>query len=233
MNKIIGTDAAKLAGLQIDTLQKYRAGQLSLEHWERFINMTPEIREERFGTWRRHPVLADLSAPVVTSPVEKFTLLADLGIITVSEAVSLDKFRTKNERNFYYHDENITDANFSNPSRILKPGDRLTVRAFKQVVPRTTSEERMKFLAEQKSVLTGAQGAALVFDQKRDQLPKGFWYASMDQKDRLWEDADRYRRVPEVYAYSVGGFSFNLGHFEHEWYDFNALLVFCDLPSGT
>lgn len=46
----IGADAAKLAGLQIDALTKFRSGQLSLDHFERFLNLSPEAREDRFGT---------------------------------------------------------------------------------------------------------------------------------------------------------------------------------------
>jgi hypothetical protein len=35
--------------------------------------------------------------------------------------------------------------------------------------------------------------------------------------------------VPEVNANNDGDFNFNLGNFENEWNDNNALLVFCDL----
>ena len=45
----IDADAAKLAGLLIDLLAKLRAGQLSLEQLERFLNLSLEAREERFG----------------------------------------------------------------------------------------------------------------------------------------------------------------------------------------
>jgi len=45
MNTIIGADAAKLAGLQIDLLQKIRNGQVTLEHLEWFSKLTKEGRE--------------------------------------------------------------------------------------------------------------------------------------------------------------------------------------------
>ena len=126
--------------------------------------------------------------------------------------------------------DNLTDVNFPNPTRVLKPGDKLRVRAFKQVVGgTTTSEERMAFLATQKAIHTGAQGASLVFDQKRDQLPKGKWYCSFDQKDRLWQDSDDYHRVPYLYANSDGDWNWNLGNFENSWNSDNALLCFCHL----
>lgn len=247
MNTIIGADAAKLAGLQIDALTKFRDGQLSLGHLERFLNLSPDAREDRFGDFKR-PVTE--AAPVVETPVDlpaeasaqagKFGLLADLGEITVpanyDHAKHLDSFRKKNKKKFYFYNDAITDANFSNPTRVLKPGDKFRVRAFKQIVGgSTTSEERMAFLAAQKAVHTGAQGASLVFEEKRDQLPKGYWYSSFDEKGRLWF-GEGLHRVPIVYASSDGDFSFNLGFFEEVWYGLNASLCFCDVPaesSGT
>ena len=178
-----------------------------------------------------------LQAVIPSEPVQKFALLADLGIITVpadyDHASQLDAFMKKNRKKFYSVNENITDANFPNPSRILKPGDRLWVRAHKQVVSgTTTSEERMAFLATLNSHHTGAQGVSLVFEQKRDQLPKGYWYLSFDEKKRLWEDAERSHRVPEVDVGSDGDFDFDLGYFEEPWDGLDVVLSFCDVPSS-
>ncbi|MBI3305539.1 hypothetical protein HYZ82_00170 [Candidatus Nomurabacteria bacterium] len=53
MNTIEADTATKLAGLQIDTLQKYRDRQITLDQWERFNNLSPEDREEQFGDWKR------------------------------------------------------------------------------------------------------------------------------------------------------------------------------------
>lgn len=170
---------------------------------------------------------------------EIFSLLVDLGIITVppdyDHATALAGFLEKNRNKFYGIDDNISDANFPNPSRVLKPGQKLHVRAFQQIVPGpTTSEERLAFLATQKAVHTGAQGASLVFEQKRDQLPKDRWYVSFDEPSRLWKDAAGHHGVAYVFAYSDGVFSdgvfdFSLGFFEHGWYDHHALLCFCDV----
>ncbi|MCX6731443.1 MAG: hypothetical protein NTX55_00410, partial [Candidatus Parcubacteria bacterium] len=220
MSNIIGADAAKLAGLQIDTLQKVRNGQITFDQWERFNNLSSDDREARFGDWKK------TRAEQLT---EKFALLADLGTITVPvdyvHATWLASFLEKNRKKFYGVNSNITDANFPNPTRILKPGDKLRVRAFKQVVGgTTTSEERMAFLKSQNAVFVGAQGTSLVFEQKRDQLPKGKWYCSFDEKMCLWEDADGGRRVPYVSVRSDGGFFFSLGYFEDVWSDDSALL---------
>gem|GEM_PF-1273864 len=172
-------------------------------------------------------------------PTTKFGLFVDLGIITVPDdyvhGTRLDSFKEKyqNEKvkSFYYYNDFITDANFSKPTRVLKPGDKLWVRAFEQTVSGlTTSEERMAFLAAQKAIHVGAQGASLVWEQKHDQLPKGKWYASFDEKENL-PFAGGCHRVPSVYAYSDGGFGFYLGSFENDWDDDFCLLCFCDPPA--
>lgn len=168
---------------------------------------------------------------------EKFTLLADLGTITVPDdydhATRLAVFREQNRDKFWGYNDNFTDANFPNPTRVLKPGDQLHVLAFKQAVGgTTTSEERMDFLHRQKAVFTSAQGASLVWEQKRDKLPKGYWYLSFDEKDRLWKDADGVHRVPWVSVYSDGVFDWSLGRFEGVWGGIGAILCFRDLPAG-
>ncbi len=228
MNTTIDADAARLAGLQIDTLQKVRSGQLTLDQWERFNNLSLDDREARLGGWKKSESVAP------AEPTEKFALLVDLGIITVPDdydyGTRLAKFMENNRGKLYGVNDNITDANFPNPSRVLKPGDKLRVRAFKQVVGgTTTSEERMAFLATQKAVHVGAQGASLVFEQKRNQLPKGRWYASFDKKERLWTDADGDHRVPGVCRHSGGDFRLSLGCFELDWIVDDCLLCFCDL----
>lgn len=49
MNEIIGADAAKLAGLQIDTLAKVRAGNITLAQWEWFNNLNDAERDQICG----------------------------------------------------------------------------------------------------------------------------------------------------------------------------------------
>ena len=164
---------------------------------------------------------------------KRFELLVDLGIITVPENyVHGKQLDSMNRKEFYFFNENLTDKNFANPTRILKPGDKLRVRAFKQNVSgTTTSEERMAFLASQNAIHTGAQGASLVYQQKRDQLPKGYWYCSFDKIDKLWKDAGGGRRVPGVGAHADGGFRLGLGGFESPWLDDRIILCFCDVPA--
>lgn len=230
--EIIDAGSAKLAGLQIDTLSKYRGGQLTLDHWYWFNNLTRSQRDMLSGADLK--VLESKVSKNLLAP-EKFALLVDLGIITVPKdydhRTCLAVFMKKNRKKFYPCgvNDNITDANFPNPSRILKPGDKLWVRVFEQVISgTTTSEERMTFLATQKAIHTGSQGASLVFDQKRKELPKNYWYSSFDEKDRLWKDAVSNHRVPNVFVDSGGDFGFDLCSFEGDWGDDDAFLCFCD-----
>ncbi len=165
---------------------------------------------------------------------EKFSLLLDLGIVTVPDdyvhETALAKFLEQNRKEFYDANKNITDCNFSNPTRVLKPGDKFRVRVFRQIADgETTSAERLNFLRQQKAVFVGAQGTTLVFNQKRDQLPKGKWYTSFDEPDRLWQDADGCHGVPYVRACSVGGFVWRLGDFEDDWSGGSCFLCFCEV----
>jgi len=213
-------------------------GEEQIAYYENHLGELREAIRRGFVLPVAEPVAqTDLPAEVLTQ-VGKFALLVDLGIITVPDdydhATCLAKFFERHQggkkKSFYYYNNDITDAHFPNPTRILKSGDKLHVRAFKQVVGgTTTSEERMAFLATQKAIHTGAQGASLIFDQKRDQLPKGKWYASFDGKDRLWADVDGDHRVPFVDAYSDGGFVFDLGLLEDVWSDYSAFFCFCDV----
>ena len=180
-----------------------------------------------------HEIKAKSQLPVVDE--EKFTLLVDLGVITIpDDYVHGKELGSLNQSDFYYFNKDITDKHFSNPSRILKPGDKLWVRAFKQVSSgSTTSVERMQLLAKQNAIHTGAQGASIVYKQKRNELPKGYWYSSLDEKDRLWKDADGFHRVPFVVADTGGDFEFDLGYFGNVWDSDDVVLCFCDVPPSA
>ena len=163
---------------------------------------------------------------------EKFVPLVDLGKITVPTGHRLVVFGKRSYKRFWHYDKALTDQNFPNPTRILKPGDRLWVRAFRQVVPgTTTSEERIDFCRRQEgNVFVGAQGASLVFDQKRDLLPKGLWYGSFDQREHLWKDTSGCYGVPNLVALRGGSFDFDLRCFERPRDDGDAFFSFRDLP---
>ena len=152
--------------------------------------------------------------------MEKFAEIADLGVIGVPRYLQLEVFREEMKDFFWEFEAAITSVNFKNPSRILAPSDRFHVRAFEQIVPGfTTVEERMVFCRRQVgNVFIGAQGIPVVF-QKRELLPKdpekkGRWYASFDEKDRLWRDRRGCYSVPNLVVLS-----------ESELYDFDLRCV--------
>ncbi|MDE2116774.1 MAG: hypothetical protein KGI79_02775, partial [Patescibacteria group bacterium] len=143
---IIGAETARWAGLQIDLHSKFRSGNLTPDQLEWWLNQPKDTREALMEGVK--PATKPLPP---SEPTEKFALLADLGIITVPDDYVHEKrlttFGKKNRKKFYPYNDAITDRNFPNPTRVLKPGDKLRVRAFKQVVVgTTTSEERMAFL---------------------------------------------------------------------------------------
>jgi hypothetical protein len=237
MTDSINADAATLAGLQIDFLQKFRGGQVTLNDFKMFLNLSAEDRAKRFGDWNAAREEFIHNIPSLWSVWMKFTLLEDFGVIVVPEeydhATYLTSFEKQNRGKFWYYDKDITDTNFSNPSRILKAGDRLQVKAFKQIVPgETLSAERIVFLHMQNAVYTGAQGAGLVFEQRCVKLQKGMRYVSFD-KVRLCEDVDLGRRVPVVVAKPEGDFRFDLESLGRSWNRKDAFLCFCELPSDT
>jgi len=150
----------------------------------------------------------------------KFALFVDLGIFTVpANYVLVSEFM---------------GGKFPNPSRILRPGDNLWVCAHNQIVSGTTSsEERLVFLASLGSYFIGAQGIKLLNDHKRNQLPRGYWYSSFDEKERLWEDSERYHRVPGVCVHSDSEFLFGLGYFEEPWLRNHVFFSYCYVPLGA
>lgn len=154
--------------------------------------------------------------------VENFALLIDLGIVTVPEGyvhrTRLGTFGKQNRKRFYYYDEKVSDENFSSPTRILRPGDRFHVRVFEQTVGGTTSsDERMAFLSVQNTVRVGAQGLSLVFEQKQHQLQKDKWYASFDEKRRLFIDQSGFNWVPGIGMHSDGAIELGVYCFQSPW----------------
>lgn len=188
-------------------------------HLEWFNNLKKDERDRLSG---------------ITSPDTRFGFVKTLDIVVPDGYVHetrLASFADAHRRKFYYYNDNLTDENFSRATNQLKPGQRFKVDVF-QIKETVTSEDCMEFLRIQKAILTSAQGVSLVFEQKRDELPKGRWHVSFDEKDALWQDAAGRRRVPVIDARPVGGFGFDLGRFEVPWDDDCCLLSFRDDQSA-
>jgi hypothetical protein len=209
----------------------YHQGRELLQALEK-AGLTSELAQEIIGSRGNRSaraMLSALSGAVLTD--DRFQLVKSFGIVVPENydySTRLDTFRASHKKEFYYYNDAITDVNFNHPSFKLSPGLKFSVKVF-QITETVTSEDCLKFLKSQpKSVLLGAQGASLVYEQRKSELPKGRWHVSFDEKENLWEDSGRYHWVPSVYAPSAGDFDFPLGYFEYLWPADNCLLCFCD-----
>ena len=219
MKNIIGADAAKLAGLQIDTLQKIRNGQITLEHLEWFSKLNKAERDKFVGIVN---YAYDSRFPLLTT--FQFTVPNDYSHVT-----QLESFLKENRKKVCY-DDNITDANFVRVTNKLTPGKTYEVKIF-GITQRVPSEDCLAFLKTQKAVLVGAQGISVVWQQAKEQFPKGKWIVSFDKKDSLWRDADDSHRVPYMDLHLDGDWFFNLGVFEADWDDDYCVLCLRDLSA--
>ena len=209
----------------------YHQGHEFLQALEK-AGLTSELAQEVISAKGNRKAVAMMAALEGVAPQDDHFQLTTTFDITVPDDYDhftrLDTFRMEHKKEFYYYNDAITDANFGHPSMKLSPGLKFKVKVF-QITERVTSDDCLKFLKSQKgNCLLGAQGASLIYEQKKAELPKSHWYASFDEKDNLWEDAGGCHRVPCVCAHSDGDFDFNLGLFECPWFSACCLLCFCD-----
>ena len=118
-----------------------------------------------------------------------------------NHATRLDTFKVAHELEFRYYNPDTTDSNFSKATTQLVAGRKFQVKVFgiKKVV---SSKGCLAKLCSEKAVLLGAHGMSLVYEQKKDELPKGKWSVSFDEKEAL-PVIDGRHWVPRVYRYSV------------------------------
>ena len=214
MKNVIEADAAKLAGLQIDTLQKIRNGQITLEHLEWFNKLKKEERD-KLSTGTVDPRFSLLTTFQFTVPED------------YNHPTQLASFKERDYKKFYYCNDNITDANFTKATNELTPGHTYEAKIF-GITKWVTSEDCLAFLKMRNALLVGAQGISIVWQQAKEQFPKGKWTVSFDEKESLWQDADGYRGVPSMYRYSDGGWFFNLYYFGDVWVDDYCVLCLRD-----
>lgn len=168
------------------------------------------------------------------SPEEKFGVFADLGIIEVpadyNHSTYLEQFRQRNRTAFRGYNHKIKDANFPNPSRVLKAGEKFSVKLFVRVGHGTTlADDHIDFLDKNGAVYTGAQGSGIVFEQKRDLLPKGRSCMSFDRPDRLFAD-DGCHKMTAIGVSFDEGYFFSLTSFTGVWLTGGAFLGFFEIP---
>ncbi len=175
--KNIGADAAKLAGLQIDTLQKMRNGQITLEHLEWFNKLNKVERDKLAG-------VNTVDSRFTLSTTFQFTVPDNY-----NHPTRLASFSRENRTKFYFYNDNITDENFKNATNKLTPGKTYEVKIF-GIAKRVISEDCLAFLKTQKAILVGAQGISVVWQQAKEQFPKGKWTISFDEKSNCFPKAE-------------------------------------------
>lgn len=217
MSKIIEAETARLAGLQIDFLQKLRDGQLTLDQTEWWINQTSAERDRLSG---------NASASKDKGP---FVLLSSARLTVPTSFVhqtQIASFLKAHRREFSYVNDDVTDANFAKATQRLIPGRTYTVKIF-WITRRVSSPDCLGLYKDHNGILTGAQGLTLAYQEMRGSFPVGKWLASFDEKDAL-PVSDGDHRVPGVDRYAGDYFKLSLGYFEYDWYSAYCILVFCD-----
>jgi hypothetical protein len=153
----IDTDSAKLAGLQIDMLQKVRGGHITLSHLEWFTGLNKTQRDMLSG--------ADLSK----LSDNRFELINTFEVIVpegYDHATRLGSFKKAHKKEFYYFNDAIMDENFAKATTQLTPGRKFAVKVF-QINTTVTSEDCLAQLKRVKAVLVGAQGISLAMSKRK------------------------------------------------------------------
>jgi hypothetical protein len=161
---------------------------------------------------------------------DSFELIKTINLVipgNYDHATRLASFRKENYEKFYGYSDNITDKNYAMVTNKLLAGQNGKVKFF-QIKKRVSSLDCLKKLKEEKAILVGAQGASLVWELKREELPVGKCIVSFDKKKALGQDGYGNRRVPHIGRYSDGAWHFLLGNFESDWDGDCYLLCFCD-----
>mgnify|MGYP001217575367 CR=1 FL=1 len=202
-------DAVRALGLSKDEAQEIISNGGTMQLEIKPILQKLAITDKRFG-----PTIREFEIKVPTD---------------YKHSSQIDTFakKAKKEKTTYYFNDDLTSKNFAKATNKLEPGKTYKVKIF-PILSTVKSEDCTAFLRKQNAILVGGQGATLVYDLAKDQLPKGKWTVSFDEKDALWEDLDGSHGVPSVLAYSDGDFKFGLGYFEGGWVDGDYLLCFCD-----
>jgi hypothetical protein len=89
MKTLIDADTARLAGLQIDLLNKIRQGNISLSHFEWFLSLTKTQRDTHVLNACHHPYKANIPKPISDTPPRWYRKggIIYLTIVTATEGV--------------------------------------------------------------------------------------------------------------------------------------------------
>lgn len=163
--------------------------------------------------------------------LDNFMLLEEFKLVIPPEYDHKNRlrlFRSESEKEFYSYDPEITDENFGHTEAQMSPGELIIVKKFaiKEVC---SPEECLEFLKGQHDVVFagGPHALAIVWEQKREALPKGKWTVSLQNKEGLLKGRNGDLRFPLLYRFSGGGERFDLGSFDGNLGEDCCLLCTC------
>lgn len=177
--EMLGEYLASLSGL----IKKWHIWGLDLK---KILHMLHQIRKyDLIGLSEGTHRIEKIHVPKYEKEKPKFKVLIDLGIFSLPDNY-VDKNCMAIFRKKYHKEVSISglfsDENMKESSGIkLKPGDRFHVLIYKFVSPciLISSDDIRSFLQQNSAFLLDAKGIAIVYDQKKDLIPKnGDYYYS-------------------------------------------------------
>jgi hypothetical protein len=161
-------------------------------------------------------------------PIVQFEITVPAGYNHDTQ-IDVSKKIAHKEKTVYGYDPCFTSENFSLEKAKLLPGEIFIVKIF-SITEMVTSQQCLSFLKNQKAVYFGLHGLTLVFDLKKDALPKDKWIVSFSPKDELFVDvtSSGNHAVPYIYASKDGDYGFEKSYFENDCWiaDSRTLLFF-------
>lgn len=126
----------------------------------------------------------------------------DLGTVVVPQdydpRTCLARHHSLFKARSYVYSKHFSDENFRHPSNIIQPGWKLHTWSIPLRGNKMTSEECLEYLSEQNSLLLGAQGLALVMEQKLDYLTPEVAHIAFDREEYLGKSGCGDRGVPSI-----------------------------------
>lgn len=215
MGKIIGVDAAKLAGLQIDMLQKMRDGQMTIEQMEWFLGQKKEEREWllKNNGESKNPhfrIIRGFSFCVPTD-FNSSVFVRDFLLKKDSEC-ELVAF----SRSFLEEDSSTVSA--------LIPGHEVEVTAYK-LSRKVSPEDCAAFIIAKKGLFVGILGILLFLEVSKTEVPRGLAIFSLERMDTYMTSY-----IPVLFVYrDKFNYHLSISQFNHVVYEDSCILVFRDL----
>ena len=194
------------------------------------LDIKRQLRTKSGSPLDPEKVIAELqkaNEPEVSAIDPRFEFLMEFKVTVPTDYDHGMQLNTLKKKEFYYFNDEITDRNFRKATQKLVPGKTYKAKLF-SIKGKVNSDDCLGLYKAVGAILTGVQGMSLVYQLKKDVLPKGKCAVSFDEKDALWQDSVGRRRVPFVLADSGGDFKFYLGDFEVGWDSDSVVLCLCD-----